>query len=256
MIPTPVGSLRTGMKPISASEAIRGRQLLPSSNRFEILRDSSNSNIRERSSSAKRKASEDAEQLQSQAPKRPNQGKNSYDDILTVSRLEMQINLLYGITATFNEEVAKLSVDPGLETVLRCMCKFMDTATGLQAELVSSIAARSQVKGDTLGRAPWAPKQKVRKDTCTDLSDSDMETSSATEFRSYSQVASKPKLQVPLIRKTKPPTSDSLVDPKVKAFQDAVKSAERSTLIFNLNMGTTKILNEKSILAKATLALT
>ena len=46
------------------------------------------------------------------------------------------------------------------------------------------------------------------------------------------------------------------VDPKIKAFKDAVKSAENSTLVFNLNMGNVKILNKKTILSKATLALT
>jgi len=52
------------LKPISASDALRGRQLLPPShNRFEAFRnrDSSSSSFRDRSASAKRKASDDGQ---------------------------------------------------------------------------------------------------------------------------------------------------------------------------------------------------
>jgi hypothetical protein len=51
------------------------------------------------------------------------------------------------------------------------------------------------------------------------------------------------------------PVSNSLKDPKLQAFQDAVKHAERSTLIHNLDLGSKKTLNEHTILSKATLAL-
>jgi hypothetical protein len=44
-------------------------------------------------------------------------------------------------------------------------------------------------------------------------------------------------------------------DPKLQAFQDAVKHSERYTLIFNLNLGSKKTLNDKTILSQATLAL-
>jgi hypothetical protein len=41
----------------------------------------------------------------------------------------------------------------------------------------------------------------------------------------------------------------------LQAFQDAVKHSERSTLIFNLNLGSKKTLNEQTILSQASLAL-
>ena len=46
------------------------------------------------------------------------------------------------------------------------------------------------------------------------------------------------------------------VDPTVKKFKDAVKEAEKSTLVFNLNMGKVPIMNQNSISSKATAALT
>ena len=46
------------------------------------------------------------------------------------------------------------------------------------------------------------------------------------------------------------------MDPIKKRFADAVKEAEKSTLIFNLNMGTVPIMNKDTMATKATLALT
>ena len=50
--------------------------------------------------------------------------------------------------------------------------------------------------------------------------------------------------------------SELQVDPIVKKFREAVKEAEKSTLIFNLNMGKVPIMNKNSMSTKATVALT
>jgi hypothetical protein len=44
-------------------------------------------------------------------------------------------------------------------------------------------------------------------------------------------------------------------EPRLQAFHDAVKHSEKSTLVFNLNLGNTKTLNATTILKRATLAL-
>jgi len=49
---------------------------------------------------------------------------------------------------------------------------------------------------------------------------------------------------------------DNQVDPTVKKFREAVKEAEKATLIFNLNMGKVPIMNKNSMSTKATVALT
>jgi hypothetical protein len=46
------------------------------------------------------------------------------------------------------------------------------------------------------------------------------------------------------------------VDPEMRAFRDAVKHAEKSTLVFNLNMGSVPIMNTDTMSKRATLALT
>ena len=52
------------------------------------------------------------------------------------------------------------------------------------------------------------------------------------------------------------PAQDTQVDPVVQKFKEAVKEAEKSTLIFNLNMGKVPIMNKESMSTKATVSLT
>ena len=56
-------------------------------------------------------------------------------------------------------------------------------------------------------------------------------------------------------RKVPAAPSTPPVDPTVKKFRDAVKEAEKATLVFNLNMGKVPIMNQQSISSKATSAL-
>jgi len=250
------------LKPISATDALRGRQLLPPShNRFDAFRSRENSNVRERSTSAKRKASDDGQAFsQPQVTKKSNTG-NSFSgvgsvDLGKLESLNKKVGNLYNISAKINEEVAKTSVDPALESVLRSLCEFMDTTIALQEEIVNSLTVSSlSFPKPSFDFTPYINQQptiRVSDETVSEVSDSDMDTGPT----SYSKVAARRPLRqrtLQPIRSTVPPTP---VDPKVKKFQDAIKAAEKSTLVFNLDMGNTKILNEKSILSKATLALT
>ena len=241
------------LKPISASDALRGRQLLPSThNRFEAFRnrDSSGSSFRDRSASAKRKASDDGQSFsQPKVMKKVTQDIPSADIGLTPStasvdlgKLELMnknVATLYNISANFNEEVAKTKVDPELEAVLRTLCKFMDSTIALQDMIVNSLTVSNPAVIPTIH-------------LFEDVSDSDMDTGHV----SYSKVAARRPLRQKTLAQLKPVATTPPVDPKVKRFQDAIKNAEKSTLVFNLDMGSTKLLNEKSILSRATLALT
>ena len=164
-----------------------------------------------------------------------------------MSKLESmnkKIGSLYNISARLNEEVTNTKVSPELDSVLCTLCELVNSSISLQEELVNSL---------TISTPPAGPTPKVTIEDVTDVSDSDMDTGPF----SYSQVASRRPLKQKQLQQLKPPTSPApVVDPKVKKFQDAIKMAKKSTLVFNLDMGNTKLLNEKSILAKATLALT
>jgi hypothetical protein len=51
-------------------------------------------------------------------------------------------------------------------------------------------------------------------------------------------------------------SQDNSEDPKVRRFKEAVKEAEKSTLVFNLNLGKVPIVNQNTICTNATKALT
>jgi hypothetical protein len=52
------------------------------------------------------------------------------------------------------------------------------------------------------------------------------------------------------------PNANSNTPPEMQRFKDAVKEAEKSTLIFNLDLGRTPVLNTDTMSKRATLALT
>ena len=239
------------LKPISASDALRGRQLLPPShNRFEVFRNrnSSAASIRERSTSAKRKASDDGLSFSQPQVKKMASSDTPVFATVDLGKLELMnknVANLYNISATLNEEVAKTKVDPELEAVLRTVCKFVDSSIALQEMIVDSISVSSK---------PQIPTIQVQ----DEASDSDMDTGpffSSGPF-SYSQMTAKRPIKKKILTQSRPEQTTTPIDPKVKRFHDAIKSAEKSSLVFNLDMGGTKLLNEKSILSRATLALT
>lgn len=94
-------------------------------------------------------------------------------------------------------------------------------------------------------------------DSCSgaEVSDTDCEEAGSCTITSYSQVAATVRCRPLQNKKIQPIGNASRVDPKVKDFQEAVKSAERSSLLLNLNLGTTKVLNEDTIMSKASLAI-
>ena len=239
------------LKPISASDALRGRQLLPPShNRFEVFRNrnSSAASIRERSTSAKRKASDDGLSFSQPQVKKMASSDTPVFATVDLGKLELMnknVANLYNISATLNEEVAKTKTDPELEAVLRSVCKFVDSSIALQEMIVDSISVSSK---------PQIPIVQVQ----DEASDSDMDTGpffSSGPF-SYSQMTAKRPIKKKILTQSRPEQTTTPIDPKVKRFHDAIKSAEKSSLVFNLDMGGTKLLNEKSILSRATLALT
>jgi hypothetical protein len=52
------------------------------------------------------------------------------------------------------------------------------------------------------------------------------------------------------------PDPEPKQDPKQKLFKESIRDAERSTLVFNLDMGKVPIMNKETISKKATLSHT
>jgi hypothetical protein len=151
--------------------------------------------------------------------------------------MERKVTTLKSLSKILTEEAAKMKADPVMEKIVRCVCEFADVSVSLQEDIVKNLSVQVPSDPDPAGAAALAP-----------VPDQEIEV-----FTQYSQVASRvPKVVPAPVPKLQPGPRK---DPKVQAFQDAVKHSERSTLIFNLNLGSKKTLNEKSILSQATLAL-
>jgi hypothetical protein len=235
------------MRPVSVTEALKGSNVFHR-NRYEVLRPRTNSvaekiadNFRGRSNSVKRKASCE---LTNEGAKKISADKGPAIEPQVLDAFERRVETLKTLSRTLNEEAAKVKVDPGLEKIIKCICEFMDVSVLMHGDFVKSCTVQTppeiQIETDDSD-----PDQGSEPDPDRDR-DRDV-------FTQYSQVAarktSKPKSTV----QRPPPKAPK--DPKLQAFQDAVKHAERSTLIFNLDLGQKKTLNEKTILSQSALAL-
>jgi hypothetical protein len=244
------------MKPISASEVLKTR--IQPQNNSEGLRNRKDSvaknlevvNTRERVNSFKRKASSE---LNEGTGKKPYQGGPPTVDCKKLDFMDKKIKMLRGICGKLNDDAAKLKIDIGLENVIRSFCEFVDVSASLHEDFMS------------LCKVELPDPDPPGNETVFDISSQDAEpvtVPAATPTNSYSNIAArKPILQgfvapsAAPVRKGKQAPDKPKRDPKHQAFVDAVKHSERSTLVFNLNLGNRKTLNERTILTKATLAL-
>jgi hypothetical protein len=160
------------------------------------------------------------------------------------------MSTIKGICGKLNEEAANLKVDIGLEKVIRMICEFVDVGSSMFEDLVSVCKVEVPVADPVAnnGNSANMPVPVIN------IANSESDTVfTGPSQNTYSLAAAKPPTRPQPVKKTavaQPPK-----DPKLQAFQDTVKHSEKCTLVFNLDLGRHKTLNEQSILAKATLAL-
>ena len=227
--------------PISASALLK--QLSPrkhtgnqffSNNRFQHLRDNSpaphNGNDKSRS--------------RSQSQKRKNTDEVSYASVAgtglaasvaicpppAVEEATIAIAKVNSLCDKIASDISATTSDPAVISVFNDVCEALKLITKTQENLLSSVQGRGNpgnggVNLVSLGALP----KKARKD----ISNKDSPV---------------------LTGNSQPEAQDA--DPIKKRFVEAVKEAEKSTLIFNLNMGTVPIMNKDTMATKSTLALT
>ena len=235
--------------PISASALLKqmsprknvGKQFF-SNNRFQHLREHSpathNGNGRDHSRS------------RSQSQKRKNSEEVSYASItgagLTatasapfpssmVEESTVAIAKVNSLCDKIATDISTTTSDPSVITVFTDLCEALRLITRTQENILNVVKGKEQLGGHTphftsLGAFPKRARQDIHN-------------------RDPSVTSGKPGNP-----QVKP--GEQVVDPEKKRFIDAVKEAEKSTLIFNLNMGTVPIMNKDTMATKATLALT
>jgi hypothetical protein len=194
---------------------------------------------KERSNSVKRKASGDID-TNSVQTKKFNSQQRPILEPQKLDSMERKLEKMKQISKGLNEDAAKVKLDPILEKIIRSICEFCDVSTNLHEEMVTSCNVNTEV--------PVSSHLQLTQPDAVSIPDQDPDV-----FVSYSSAAAKK----PVDRRppVDPQPRKAQKDPKILAFQDAVKHSERSTLVFNLDLGSKKTLNEKTILSQATLAL-
>ena len=254
-----------GLKPISITEAIRKAEprwaanRSRNTNRFEVLRsrdDSSGPGNRDRSASTKRKASE-ADSQSTNPPKRYIQASTLPSSLSkNLEELQEKLGKALSLQASLASSIKENRFEPALENVLKIITNFFEISNSIQTGLVEALATKQPTHTVRSGKTPTTSAGNSQPDSCTEVSDSEGdEVNFRVQPLSYNQVTATVRRR-PLANKTiQPSGSKQKVDPKLQGFQDAIRAAEKSTLIFNLNLGNTKTLNQTSILSKASLAL-
>jgi hypothetical protein len=230
------------MRPKLSSEVLRnasprkmyGSSLIPP-NRYNVLsRDSSPANSvrsensqRSRSHSIKRKNSSDAT-IDSGI---------SYSDAVSGAtqavplpcNLDEDIAKIRSVCDLVSTEISKAEIDPVLITIFGYITEAVLGVVSVQAK----IADGKTWKPIVVHPLAAAASKKPRPDD-------------GLTFTNLATLREKSQTQVT------PPA----VNPQVTKFIDTVKEAEKSTLIFNLNMGTVPLMNRDTMSTKATMALT
>ena len=244
------------MKPKSASDVLR--QLSPrktlgtaffSGNRFNPLRDSSpslsirsTSTTRDRSVSAKRKASDDFISHQvplSYAAATGNFSAKSQCD--NTEALNVKLAKIRSVCDEAASALARHVTDPGITQVFGNIIDALHLTLDLQNDVINSTQAGGQSTHYTginhATHSRGAVPKKPRSDTPAASSQSNV-------------------LEAPRLQRGKAPVVNEEVDPVLARFKESVKNAEKSSLLLNLDLGRVPVMNQNTISTKATSALT
>ena len=236
------------MKPVPATTVLR--QLSPrktigtsffTANRFNHLRDSSpaNSVARSRSISQKRKNSDEVSYA-SKAKQSLSFSQSLSTCSSELEKAEIEIAKVKSVCDKVGSAIVEKDIYPELAAIFGDICEAIRTLSDTQSTIVSAlhaalpsgkVPAKEQLKPVPPTRDQGAVNKKPRQELGAHGGDDD-------DITDYDY------------------TIPEEVNSELKRFKDAVKDAEKSTLIFNLDMGKVPIMNPESIAKKATLALT
>jgi hypothetical protein len=220
---------------------------------------------RSRSVSQKRKAEETGE-LTGAIPKKSLLDKGKYlhpsshtgygdhgttEGVGSMSALEKNIIRMRELVTKVSTEVATLDDEGPVKSVLQMVCEFMETTTKVQESLANRQITNQVHQADF----DW-PELGRNKDSVPTYA------KAASREQGDKQYRNSGKGRLPPSKKkeytdydTESDCEGELETPKIRAFKKAVKEAEKSTLIFNLDMGKVQLLNQTTMCNKATMAL-
>ena len=231
--------------PISASSALK--QLSPrrnlgnsffSNNRYNYLKETdapsspTGNRDRSRSQSVKRKNPEGNSyaSIASNGLSRPQPAFFPSDNLLEAA--EVGVAKVKSICDKVISDLSATTVDPVIITALSDICEAIRLNTQIQDDILkyrSSASLQHTSNMVTLGAIPKKPRSDTLSQVNTNI------------------ITGKPSSVTVTV---------SEADLAKQKFVEAIRDAERSTLIFNLNMGTVPLMNKDTMATKATLSLT
>jgi hypothetical protein len=145
--------------------------------------------------------------------------------------------------------------DPNLITSINSMCEAIKLLSENQAVIVSNLSNNHSVTASKAPASEWIPVTKPSNSyaTVANAKKSRTETAPAREVTMFD--LSQPRGPSTTLPQQPTKITNPNDPPEVQKFKDVIRDAEKSTLIFNLNMGTVPLLNTDTISKKATLAL-
>jgi hypothetical protein len=213
------------------------------------------SSNRSRSVSTKRKNSDDGVQLQSTvsyANVAAGAEQHITIDDTEIDNLTEDITKVKSLCDNVTTEVRKASIDPALVPIFTAINEVLSGICENQQKIVSKCRGKSGA--DTI--TTYGHDEQVSKRFRTFTNSQRTHTSQDTD--SYS-MRDRPQGNLVDLASIRPgqyhrqakPTEA----PEVKKFKDTVREAEKSTLVFNLNLGRVPIVNQDTMSTRATIAL-
>jgi hypothetical protein len=182
-----------------------------------------------------------------------------YEQNTESSREKDEINLEIGKVQSICEKVAvdigNADLDPTITMIFGGLCEAMQGICKVQQRLNASTTGT--VSGSGTGAVTCGTGMQTGREApiMVDLG-------TLPKKPRHGSALSQPQAQAPPVLRATPGLTvtnsgqDAVTTDPVKKFKEAIKEAERSTLIFNLDMGKVPVLNKETMSRRATLALT
>jgi hypothetical protein len=168
-----------------------------------------------------------------------------------VSELETEIATVNSVCDKVAEDITAANADPAAITIFNGILEALRGISKIQAKIVGNMNKSTEtgvqtendftVVGGTRRKTPASPSELVV--PVVDLCERPARQIPVSTVR-------------PPVRQAVPePVPESEHDKKLREFKEAIYNAERSTLIFNLDMGRTPVMNKETMSKRATMAL-
>jgi hypothetical protein len=213
-------------------------------NRYNVLRDASpadsirsSASFRPRSQSVKRKNSGDFSGQMSYSEIASGNTVSAQEKVSKIEEINVGIATVQSVCDKVTTDIGSGTFDPAVVTLLTLL---NDAIVGINNNQKKLLELHSEKNTTACVPIPgnsndFVTQKKPRQELPT------------TNYVDLATISQRSRSTLPTPR---------AIDPQVKKFKDSVREAEKSTLVFNLNMGKTPIINQETMSTRVTQAIT